>query len=70
MKFNFYKCKVLHIENNNQYAKFTMNSSKLSKDSHEINFWITINNDLKSSKHYSDIVKTANRLVGFIRKNF
>ena len=33
--FNVDKCKVLHIENNNQYTKYTMNSSELSKKSHE-----------------------------------
>ena len=31
---------------------------------------ITILNDLKPSQHCSEVVKTANRLVGFIGRTF
>ena len=31
MKFDVDKCKVLHIENKNQYTKYTMYGSKLFK---------------------------------------
>ena len=63
LKFNVNKCKVLHISNNNQYTKYTMNSLKLSKVSHEKDL-VT---NLKPDKHCSD-VKKANKLVGFIRR--
>ena len=37
---------------------------------HERDLRITIYNDLKQSKHCSDIVKTANKLVSFIGRAF
>ena len=58
------------MENNIQYTKDTMNGSKLSKVSHEKYLGVTITNELKPSKHCSDVVKKANRLVGFIRRTF
>ena len=66
IKFNIDKCKVLHIGNNNLYTKYTMNGSELTKVSHEKDLGVTINNDLKPSKHCSDVIKTANKLVDFI----
>ena len=35
MKFNVDICKVLHIGNNNQYTKYAMNGSELSKIGYE-----------------------------------
>ena len=35
IKFNVDKCKVLHIVSNNQFTKYTMNDSELSKVNHE-----------------------------------
>ena len=47
-----------------------MNGSELSRVSHEEDLEVTISNDLKPSKHCSDVVKTADKLVGFIGKTF
>ena len=47
MKFNVDKCKILHIGNNNQFTKYTMNGSELSKVNHEKELEVTISNDLK-----------------------
>ena len=47
-----------------------MNGTKPSKVSHEKDLEVTISNDLKPCKHCSDVVKTANKLVGFIRRTF
>ena len=55
---------MLHIGNNNQYTKYIINGSELSKVNHEKNFEVIISNDLKPSKHCSD-VKITNKLVGF-----
>ena len=66
MKFNDNKCKVLHIGNNNQLTKYTMNGSELSKVNHARRLGVTISNDFKPDKHCSDVVKKANKLVGFI----
>ena len=64
MKFNIDIYKDVQIRYNNHYTNYTMNGSKLSKVSHEKDLGVTINNDLKPSKHCSDIVKTANKLGG------
>ena len=71
MKSNVDSCKVLHIGNNYKYTKYTLNSSELFKVNYEKDIRITISNNLKaSSKHCSDVVKTANKLVGFIGRTF
>ena len=70
VKFNIDKCKVLHIGSNNQYTEYTMNGSEPSKVSHKKDLGETISNDLKPSKHCSDVVKKANKLVGFIGRTF
>ena len=57
IKFNVDKCKVLHIGNNNQFTKYTMNGSELSKVNQEKDLGVTISNDLKPKKHCSDVVK-------------
>ena len=69
MKFNDDKCKVLHIGSNNQFTKYTMNGSELSKVNQEKDLGVTISNDFKPDKHCSD-VKKANKLVGFIGRTF
>ena len=47
-----------------------MNGFELSKVNHEKNLGIIISNDLKPDKHCSDVVKRANKLVGFIGRAF
>ena len=63
IKFDIDIYNVLHIRNSNHYR----NGSELSKLSHEKKLRVTISNDLKHCKHCLDVVKTANKLVGFIR---
>ena len=47
-----------------------MNGSEFSKVSHEKDLGITNNDDLKLSKHCSNVVKSANKLGGFIERTF
>ena len=60
----------MHIGNNNYHTNYTMNGSDFSKVINEKDFGITINNDIKPDKHCSDVVKKANKLVGFIGTTF
>ena len=60
MKFNIDKCNVLHIGSNNQFTKYTMNGSELSKINHEKDLGITIGNDLKPEKNIVDVKKLTN----------
>ena len=70
MKFNLSKCKVLHIGSNNDQVQYEMNGHILESVNKEKDLGVTISNDLKPGKHCSEVVKTANRLVGFIGRTF
>ena len=47
-----------------------MNGSELFKINHKKDLGATICNDLKPVKYCSDIVTKANKLVGFLERNF
>ena len=70
MQFNVDKCKVLHLGSNNDHAKYSLNGSELCKANHEKDLGIIISNDLKPGKHISEVVKTANKITGFIGRAF
>ena len=70
MQFNVEKCKVLHIGSNNNQAMYSLNGSDLCKVNHEKDLGIIISNDLKPGKHVSEVVKTANKITGFIGRAF
>lgn len=70
MKFNYDKCKVLHVGNNNDQTNYSMNDTELVKVCQEKDLGVIISNDLKPSKHCTEVVKTANKLVGFIGRTF
>lgn len=70
MKFNVDKCKVMHIGNSNDQANYILNGSNLTKVNQEKDLGITISSDLKPEKHISEVVKTANKLTGFIGRAF
>ena len=68
--FNVDKCKVLHIGNRNVQANYTMNGKQLAKVEQEKDLGVVISSDLKPSKQCSEVVKTANELIGFIGRSF
>ena len=70
MFFNVDKCKVLHIGNRNVQANYTMNGKQLAKVEQEKDLGVVISSDLKPSKQCSEVVKTANKLIGFIGRSF
>ena len=70
MFFNVDKCKVLHIGNRNVQANYTMNGKHLAKVEQEKDLGVVISSDLKPSKQCSEVVKTANKLIGFIGRSF
>ena len=70
MFFNVDKCKVLHIGNRNVQANHTMNGKQLAKIEQEKDLGVVISSDLKPSKQCSEVVKTANKLIGFIGRSF
>ena len=70
MKFNIEKCKVLHIGSNNNKLLYSMNGQQLSAVNKEKDLGVLVTNDLKPGQHCSQVVKTANKLVGFIGRVF
>ncbi len=70
MKFNVEKCKVMHIDINNDNVKYLMNAVELSVTTTETDLGVMISDDLKPCNQCSKVVKTANKLVGFIGRTF
>ena len=70
MKFNIEKCKVLHIGSNNVQAKYVMSNVPLASAENEKDLGVVVSKDLKPSKHCTEAVKNANKLVGFIGRTF
>ncbi len=70
MKFNVEKCKVMHIAINNDNVKYLMNGVELSVTNTETDLRIMISDALKPCSQCSKVVKTANKIVGFIGRTF
>ncbi len=70
MKFNVEKYRVMHIGINNDNVEYLMNRVELSVTNTEKDLGVMISDDLKPSNQCSKVVKTANKLVGFIGRTF
>ena len=70
MNFNVDKCKVLHIGSNNDQVGYSMNGAELSKVDQERDLGVLISKDLKPSLQCKEVIKTANKLIGFIGRTF
>ena len=70
MNFNIDKCAVMHIGHNNFQHNYTMANQQLIATEEQRNLGITITRDLKWQKHTEKSCKTANRVLGFIARNF
>ncbi len=70
MTYNIDKCKVLPIGSNNNRTNYLMNSTEITKANEEKDLGVIICNDLKPGRHCTEVVKTANKLVGFIGRTF
>ena len=63
MLFNVEKCKVMHIGYNNKKVKYEMVDK-------EKDLGVIMQNDLKWNSQCTKAVKTANRVLGMIRRSF
>ena len=70
MEFNFDKCKVIHFGSRNNEHNYTMNNSVLKVVDEEIDLGITVTKNLKFSKQCAKSVKKANKVLGYIARNF
>ncbi len=70
MNFNVDKCKVLDVGSNNDRVNCSMNGVQLSKVDLEKDLGVIISNDLKPNLQCKEVIKKANKLIGFIGRTF
>ena len=70
MSFNIDKCHVLHIGSHNPSVTYEMNNSELQSVDEEKDLGVIISKNLKPNNQITKVVKTANKLVGFIGRTF
>ncbi len=70
MKFNAENCRVMHIGINNDNVEYLINGVELSVANTKKDLGVMINDDLEPSIQCSKVVKTTNKLVGFIGCTF
>ena len=69
MNFNTDKCKVLHIGHRNEKIDYSLDGRQLENTEKENDLGVTITSNLKPSQQCSEVVKKANKLVGFIGRS-
>ncbi len=60
----------MHIGINNDNVKYLMDGVELSLTNTETDLGVMVSDGLKPSNECSKVVKTANKLVGFIGRTF
>ena len=70
MSFNIDKCHVLHIGSHNPNFDYEMSNAKVKSVNEEKDLGVIISKNLKPDNHITKVVKTANKLVGFIGRTF
>ena len=70
MRFNIAKCKIMHVGRNNPRYEYNMAGIKLSEVEEEKDIGVTIQSNLKPSKHCQKIAGTASAVLRQLTKNF
>lgn len=70
MSFNLDKCKIIHLGRNNQNYNYTMNNSDLINVKEEKDIGVIVTKDLKPSRQCAEAAKTANFVLGQLRRAF
>jgi hypothetical protein len=70
MLFNIAKCKVMHLGRNNVKAVYEIDGTKLDEVDEERDLGVIMQKDLKCNQQCSRAVKTANRVLGMIKRTF
>lgn len=70
MPFNTAKCKVMHIGYNNQMANYTLNGHQIEATDAEKDLGVIISKDLKFTKQCVEVEKKAQKLLGYISRQF
>ena len=70
MPFNLDKCKVMHVGNRNKKAKYELLGKQLDVCNEEKDLGVIITNDLKSSRQCIEVEKRAQKILGYIKRQF
>jgi ribonuclease P/MRP protein subunit RPP40 len=70
MLFNVDKCKVMHVGHNNPKAEYKMEEGVLQRICEEMDLGIIVQDNLKCAGQCAKVVKTANRVMGMIKRTF
>ena len=70
MPFNVEKCKVMHIGHRNPQAVYSLKNSALESTDMEKDLGVVITSDLKFSKQCIEAEKKAQRILGYIKRQF
>ena len=70
MPFNVNKCKVMHIGHRNPESAYNLKGTPLESTASERDLGVTITSDLKFSKQCIEAEKKAQRMLGYIKRQF
>ena len=70
MPFNVNKCKVMHIGYNNPNSRYNLLGNDIECVQQEKDLGVIISNDLKFSKQCINVEKKAQKLIGYIKRQF
>ena len=70
MPFNLDKCKVMHVGHRNGKAKYELLGEELDICNEEKDLGVIITNDMKSSKQCIAVEKKAQKILGYIKRQF
>ena len=70
MPFNVGKCKVMHIGHRNPHSQYTLQGTALESSECEKDLGVTITNDLKFSRQCIEAEKKAQRMLGYVKRQF
>ncbi len=70
MRFNVNKCHILHVGTRNQKFDYEMNGVKLDSVQCVKDLGVSIASNLKFPQQCKDAAGKANRMLGFINRNF
>ena len=70
MKFNIPKCKIMHLGRSNPCYEYTMDGVKLAVIEEEKDIGVTIQRNLKPSKHCKRVAGTASAVLRQLTRNF
>ena len=69
MPFNVSKCKVMHLGKKNIKGEYVLKGQKLTKTNEEKDLGVFFSESYKPSLNYNKVSKSANKIIGLIRRN-